>query len=112
MQCWPSCFDLVEVCGTGAKERSDVDRLSIAKVDVTGVDRSCGVFGSRLRCGKTNHHVFLLDVGDGCHRRGLEQRASSLYWRQLEPESESECESECERLGSVLKKISRLRLDE
>ena len=111
MRCWLSCFDFVEVRGIGAKERSDIDRLSIAKVDVTWVDRSNGAFGCRLRCGRTNHHGFLQDVGDGCHRRGLEQRAASLHWRklelelelELEPESKSECESECERLGPVLK---------
>ena len=63
MRCWSSCFDLVEVRGIGAEERSDIDRLSVAKVDVTGVDRSNGAFGCRLRCGRINHHGFLLDMG-------------------------------------------------
>jgi hypothetical protein len=49
--------------------------------------------------------MFSLDVGDGCHPPGTEQRASSLYlWRQLEPESRSSVGQWCERLGSVLKK--------
>ena len=119
MRCWLSCFDLVEVRRIGTKERSDIDRVSVAKVDVTGVHRPNGAFGCRLpvagcrlRYGSISYHIFLLDFGDGCHRRGLEQRVASLHRRELESKPESECESECERLGPVLKKTSLLRLDE
>jgi hypothetical protein len=93
--------DLVEGLWNGAGERTgDVDRLSIAKVDVTRVDRSCGVFGGRAMPGKLIIMFFSRTSGTVVIMRSGATSEVVYITATAGAESENPSVVECRRLGS------------